>query len=495
MISHLPILQVIIPLLASPLCLILKHARVVSIFATFVSALSMIISILLLQDVLENGVISYQLGDWKSTWGIEYRIDQLNAYLLVLISSISTIVLVYANKSIQREIPRDRQIFFYIAYLLCLTGLLGICATGDVFNVFVFLEISSLSSYTLISLGKDRRALLASYQYLIMGTIGATFILIGIGLMYVMTGTLNMHDLSERLPNVADTRTIYSAFAFFLVGVCLKLALFPLHYWLPNAYCYAPSAVTAFLAATATKVAIYILIRFSFSVFGVEFAFNTIPLQNILLTLGLLGIFSASITAIYQTNVKRLFAYSSIAQIAYMILAFSMHSATGLMAMLIHLFNHALMKGALFLALGAVVYKVGSVDIKDFHGLGKKMPWTMAAIVIAGFSLIGVPLTAGFISKWYLVLAAFENSWWPVVLLILLGSLLALIYVWRIIEAAYFTVEDIDNNKPIITSEAPLQLLVPIWILVIANIYFGIDTRYTVGLTRLISQTLFGVTS
>ncbi len=496
MISHLPILQVIIPLLASPLCLILKHVKVVSIFATFVSALSMIISILLLLDVLENGVISYQLGDWKSTWGIEYRIDQLNAYLLVLISSTSTIVLLYANKSIQREIPKNHQVYFYIAYLLCVTGLLGICATGDVFNVFVFLEISSLSSYTLISLGKDRRALMASYQYLIMGTIGATFILISIGLMYVMTGTLNMHDLSERLPNVADTRTIYSAFAFFLVGVCLKLALFPLHYWLPNAYSFAPSAVTAFLAATATKVAIYILIRFTFSVFGVEFAFNTVPLQNILLTFALLGIFIASSTAIFQTNIKRLFAYSSIAQIGYIILGFSMHTTTGLMASLIHLFNHALMKAALFMALGAVVYKIGDIDIKNFRGLGKKMPWTMAAIVISGFSIIGIPLTAGFISKWYLVLAALEISWWPVVILILLGSLLALIYVWRIIEAAYFSTDKTDHTDGAITqSEAPLQMLIPIWILVIANIYFGIDTRFTVGLSKLISQSLFGVNS
>jgi len=489
-ISHLPILQVIIPLLASPLCLVLNHTKLVSWFAIFVSLLCSIISVLLLQEVLANGVISYQLGDWQTTWGIEYRIDQLNAYLLVLISSISTIVLIYAQKSIETEISKDRQIFFYIAYLLCLTGLLGICATGDVFNVFVFLEISSLSSYTLISLGKDRRALTASYQYLIMGTIGGTFILIGIGLMYVMTGTLNMHDLAQRLPAVSDTRTIYTAFAFFMVGVCLKLALFPLHYWLPNAYAYAPSAVTAFLAATATKVAIYILIRFIFTIFGVEFSFSAVPLQYILLSLGLFGVFFASITAIYQTNIKRLFAYSSIAQISYMIIGLSMNSTTGLMAMLIHLFNHALMKAALFMALGAILYKINSVNIKDFNGLGKQMPWTMAAIVVAGLSLIGIPLTAGFVSKWYLILAALEISWWPVALLVLLGSLLAIIYVWRIIEAAYF--KPAASNS-IIRNEAPLQLLIPIWVLILANIYFGIDTRLTVDVSKLIALSLFGI--
>ncbi len=489
MISHLPILQVILPLLASPLCLLVKNTKLISLFAIIVCALTSVISVLLLLNVLENGVISYQLGGWKTTWGIEYRIDQLNAYLLVIISSISTIVLIYAQRSIDSEIPKERHIYFYIAYLLCLTGLLGICATGDVFNVFVFLEISSLSSYTLISLGKDRRALTASYQYLIMGTIGATFILIGIGLMYVMTGTLNMYDLSIRLPAVSDTKTVFSAFAFFIVGVGLKLALFPLHLWLPNAYTYAPSAVTAFLAATATKVAIYILIRFMFSVFGIEFSFSTVPLQYILLVLGLSGVFIASITAIYQTNLKRLFAYSSIAQIGYMIIGLSMFNATGLMALLIHLFNHALMKSALFMALGAVMVQVGSVNIKDFKGLGKQMPWTMAAIVIAGLSLIGVPFTAGFISKWFLIIAALENSWWPIAILILLGSLLAVVYIWRIIEAAYFNPIP-ENVSP--RSEAPLQLLIPMWLLVFANIYFGIDTRFTVGMSELISQSLFG---
>ena len=191
---------------------------------------------------------------WPAPWGIELRIDLLNALLLLIISAISTVVLYAADVSIRQEIPADRHTLFYILYLLCLAGNLGIAATGDAFNVFVFLEISSLSAYALIALGKDRRALWASYQYLIMGTIGATFILIGIGLMYQMTGTLNMEDLSKRLPEVEQTRTVFTAFAFVIVGICLKLAMFPLHLWLPNAYTYAPSVVTAFLAATATKV-------------------------------------------------------------------------------------------------------------------------------------------------------------------------------------------------------------------------------------------------
>jgi len=489
--THLPILQVIVPLLAAPLCLFLRRPSLVWLFSLIVSTLAFVISILLLQQVMASGTIVYELGGWDAPWGIEYRIDELNAFLLLIITAISTVVLIAAQTSISKEIPEEKHTLFYTLYLLSLTGMLGIVATGDAFNVFVFLEISSLSAYALIALGEDRRALWASFQYLIMGTIGATFILIGIGLMYQMTGTLNMDDLSRRLPEVAQTRTVFTAFAFVMVGICLKLALFPLHLWLPNAYAYAPSIVTAFFAGTATKVAIYLLIRFTFSVFGLSFSFTTIPLQTLLMGLGLAGIFVASIAAIYQSNIKHLFAYSSIAQIGYMIVGFSISTVTGLTATLLHLFNHALMKSAIFLALAAVMYRVGNVQLHNFHGLGRQMPLTMAAIVVGGLSLIGVPLTVGFVSKWYLLTALLEQGWWPVAVLILLGSILAIIYVWRIIEVAYFK-EPLVNKSPV--KEAPKFFLIPIWTLIIANIYFGIDTRFSVQVTYEAATSLFRVT-
>jgi len=490
LLAHLPILQVIVPLMAAPLCLFLNRPRLVWVFALIASGLAFVISSLLLEQVMTSGTIVYDLGGWDAPWGIEYRIDQLNALLLLIISSISTVVLFAADTSIRKEIPADKHTLFYILYLLSLAAMLGIVATGDAFNVFVFLEISSLSAYALIALGKDRCALWASFQYLIMGTIGATFILIGIGLMYQMTGTLNMQDLSVRLPEVAQTRTVFTAFAFVIVGICLKLAMFPLHLWLPNAYAYAPSIVTAFFAATATKVAVYLLIRFTFSVFGLSFSFTHLPLQLVFVVLGLVGIFVASTAAIYQTNIKHLFAYSSIAQIGYMIVGFSVSTVTGLTATLLHLFNHALMKGALFLALGAVVYRIGSTQLSHFQGLGRQMPFTMAAIVAGGLSLIGVPLTVGFISKWYLVLAVIENGWWPVAVLILTGSLLAVVYVWRVVETAYFKTALPDAAT---VKEAPLSFLIPIWTLVLANIYFGIDTRLSVQVAQAASQSLFGV--
>jgi len=488
--QHLPALQVILPLLAAPACLLLRRAGLAWLFATVVGFATFAIAILLLRQVLSQGDITYALGGWSAPWGIQYYVDPVSALVLLIVSGISAVVLPYAARSVAREIPSERRCVFYTLFLLCLAGMLGIAITGDAFNLFVFLEISSLSSYALISMGQDRRALTSSYQYLIMGTIGATFILIGVGLLYVMTGTLNMQDLAQRLPAVATTRTIHTAFAFLVVGLSLKLALFPLHLWLPNAYTFAPSVVTTFLAATATKVAFYALLRFVFTIFGAEYAFNTMPLGPTLMLLALLGLFVASAVAIFQENIKRILAYSSVAQIGYMILGISFATVTGVSAGILHLFNHALMKGALFMAVGAIFLRTGSMQLQHLAGIGRRMPWTMAAVVIGGLSLIGVPLTVGFISKWYLIQAALERGWWPVAVLVLIGSLLALVYVWRILEAAYF---DAPAKPDAHIKEAPLSLLIPTWALVLANIYFGIDTSLTVGVARQAASLLLGV--
>lgn len=407
---HLPALQVVIPLMAAPVCLVLRRAQATWILSLVTSWLALAMALSLLGTVLEGDKpISYLLGGWAAPWGIEYRVDRLSAYVLVLVTSIGAITMLFAPKSVKAEIPADRIYLFYTMYLLTLAGLLGITITGDAFNLFVFLEISSLSSYVLISLGSDRRALTAAFRYLMLGTVGATFYVIGVGLMYQMTGTLNMIDLAERLPAVADTRTILVAISFLTVGIGLKLGLFPLHVWLPNAYAHAPSVVTAFLAATATKVAVYIFLRIYFTVFGAE-VFAALPVDEILLVLSLIAILSMSAVAIFQTDTKRLLAYSSVAQIGYMVIGISLVSTTGLTAAILHLFNHALMKSALFLVLACVFFRIKSVKIEDMAGLGRAMPFTMAAFVLAGFSLIGIPLTVGFVSKWYLIVAAIEKT-------------------------------------------------------------------------------------
>ena len=488
--EQLPILQILLPLLAAPLCLLLRRSRWALGFSIAIAWSTFATAGLVLSRVLELGTLQYQLGGWAAPWGIEYRIDALSGFVLLFVSGIGAVALSYAPASMAREIPEDRHYLFCAATLLCLTGLLGIAITGDLFNLFVFLEISSLSAYALISMGSSRRALTAALQYLILGTIGATFLLIGVGLLYMLTGTLNMIDMADRLSGAPGSRTVIVAFAFLTVGISLKMALFPLHLWLPNAYTYAPSVITAFLAATATKVAVYILLRFVFTVFGKSFAFDAMPLGNILLPLAILAILVPSTVAIFQNNIKRMLAYSSLAQIGYIVLGISFASITGLTAGIVHLFNHALMKGGMFLAMGCLVLRLGSAELADLRGVGRRMPWTMFAWVVGGLGLIGVPSTAGFISKWYLINAAWESGSVVVAGLVLFSSLLALVYVWRVVEAAYFQEPAAEQAQ---IREAPASMLIPTWVLIGATIVFGLTTSLTVGVAHRAAAALLRV--
>ena len=472
--NHYPILQIVIPLLAAPICSLLR-GRVAWLFASIVTWICLADAFLVLLHVKELGTWSYALGGWSAPWGIEYNIDILAAFVILIVATMGAITVTFTRTLVEAEIDEGRRGYFYTAFLLCLTGLLGIVATGDAFNVFVFLEISSLSSYALIAMGNNRKALTAAYEYLIMGTIGATFILIGIGFLYMQTGTLNMLDLRERLVDIHDLKSVHAAFAFFTVGIALKLALFPLHHWLPNAYAYAPSMVSIFLAATATKVALYLLYRVFYTIFGFEFSFDVLHLDRVLLPLSIIAIVVSSFNAIFQPGLKRLLAYSSLAQIGYMTLGIALHTKAGLVASIIHLYNHAFIKGALFMCVACMLIRTKSSVIENLSGLGKLMPWTSGAFFIGGLGLIGIPLTSGFISKWYLVNAILEKGWWWLAILVVATSLLALVYIWRVIEFLYFREpkQELSDIK-----EAPLPLLLATWAVVLSVVYFGIDTRF-----------------
>ncbi len=486
---HLPALQVVLPLISAPLAVLLRRGGIAFAVVTAGAWAAFACAVALWLQVGESGVISYAIGSWPPPWGIEYRVDRLTSFMLLLVSGMAAIVLPYSRASIEREIPRELHYLYYAMFGLCLTGLLGITITGDAFNIFVFLEISSLSTYVLIALGRDRRALTAAYQYLIMGSIGATFIVIGIGFLYLMTGTLNIADMALRIRDVENSRPVLAGLAFLTVGISLKVALFPLHQWLPNAYTYAPSAVTAFLAATATKVSVYVLIRFYFSVFGESLVFEQLPLPQIMLGLSLFAMLGASFVAIFQKNLKRLFAYSSLGQIGYITLGLSFDSVNGLTASIVHLFNHGIAKGGIFLLIGGIVVATAgkhavppAPTFDHLAGLARRMPLTCFGIVIGGLSLIGVPGTAGFVSKWYLILAAMEKGQWWLVGAILLSSLLAAAYVWRFVEVAYFRPSPAgDQVRAHLRNEAPMSMLIPAWLLIAATIWFGLDTSFTVG--------------
>ena len=496
LVDQLAVLPIVIPLVMAPITLLLPAGRAPWAWSVVCSWVVFACCIALITQVSELGVISYHLGDWAPPLGIEYRVDLMNALVLVLVSGIAAVVFPFAHESVKSEIDDRQSSYFYCALIICMVGLMGVTITGDAFNVFVFLEISSLSAYALIAMGgrRDRRALTSAFNYLIMGTIGATFFVIGVGLLYMATGTLNMADLHSKLAG-QDNRVVQAGFAFIVAGIGLKLAMFPLHLWLPNAYTYAPSAVTAFMAATATKVAVYVLIRFFYTVFGFDFDFMGAAFTYVLLPLGVAGMFIASLVAIFQENVKRMLAYSSVAQIGYMLVGLSFATTLGLTASLVHMFNHALMKGALFMAVACVILRTSSCSINAFAGLARRMPYTTWALVISGLSLVGVPLTVGFISKWYLLQASFAAGHWYVGFLIVASSLIAVVYVGRIAEMMILREPDPDGPYATAHKEAPLSMLIPLWVLVAANIYFGVRTDLTGGIAERAAQALMTMAS
>ena len=239
-----------------------------------------LLSIGIFKSVITGGTIHYWLGGWEPPWGIEYYVDHFNAFMLVLVSSLSLFTAIYAKRTVEAEMP-DRVALFWCLYLLLVTGILGIIITGDLFNLFVLLEVASLTGYSLVAIGKGR-ARFASIRYLIIGTIGASFYLIGIGYLYIMTGSLNMADLRLLLPPLYGSKVIQAAFVFIFIGFGIKIALFPLHAWQPDAYTYAPSAVSLIMSTAVAKTSAYALIRVIFSVFTLDFIKGFLPVFDIL---------------------------------------------------------------------------------------------------------------------------------------------------------------------------------------------------------------------
>lgn len=472
MMQHLPILQVIVPLLAAPLAALMRPRDWAWGLSLIITALAFAISLALYQQVSDGETLIYALGGWPAPIGIVYVIDAASALVLPIITGISLVVTLAARHLVNAEIDRRDQPLFYTAWLLTIAGMLGQVTTGDAFNIFVFLEISSLSAYALVAMGagRDRRALPAAFNYLILGTVGATFYVIGLGLLYMLTGTLNLADLAARLPEVESRHSVFTALAFMALGLFLKMALFPLHFWLVPAYSYAPSAVSALMAATATKVSVYVLVRLMFGVFGVDGPNLTDGIGLLIMTLGITSAFVGTLAAIVETDLKRLFAQSSIAQLGYMAIGIGLMNLSGLAAAFIHLFNHALMKGALFLAVGAVAAQAGRATMDTIAGAGRQIPITMTAILFGGLALIGVPLTAGFISKLYLIRALIESHLWFLAGLSFISSALALAYVWKIVEAAWL------RERPAHAPELRESIGIwgPTWLLVLATLGFGI---------------------
>lgn len=475
--SPFPILIIVVPLISAFLIIIAGSFRKSLCYPLMVISLSMVAlsSLAILSDVLSHGILHYRLGNWAPPWGIEYVIDHLNGFVALIVSTISLLIGISSKRMVEREFP-EKAVYFYCLFLLQVTGLLGMVITGDVFNLYVFLEIASIAGYALIAIGEDG-APFASFNYMIYGTIGACFYLLGVGYLYIVTGSLNMADLSKLLPGLSSSKVVVMAFAFFMVGVAIKMALFPLHVWLPDAYTYAPSAVSSLVAPLTTKVGAYVMIRIMLTVFPPAFFIETIPAALILRWVAGFAVLFGCILALAQTDLKRMLGYVLIAEIGYIALGIGFGNRNGLTGAILHILNDGLMMACLFLIVGAITYKGWSRKIDQLTGLNRKMPLTMAAFVLSGLSVVGIPPTCGFFSKWYLVLGAIDSKQWLFVAVLLASSLLNAILFFRVIEKAYFEPvrdEDATDQKPAEIDEAPLSILIPLLIMTVGVLSVGL---------------------
>ncbi|MBM4325880.1 MAG: monovalent cation/H+ antiporter subunit D family protein [Deltaproteobacteria bacterium] len=485
--EHYPALLVILPLLASFFISAAGWLRPACCFPLAVAALgaSLLVSLGLLSIVIGGGPVSYRLGGWAPPWGICYQVDHLNALVLAVVSVVGFINLTAARTHVKKDFP-ERAGPFYTLYVLFVTGLLGMVVTGDAFNLYVLLEIAAITGYALIAMGKGR-APLSSLNYIFMGTIGACFYLLGVGYLYIVTGSLNMEDIARLLPPLHGSKVVTVAFVIMMVGIWLKMGFFPLHAWLPNAYTYAPSPVSSLVAPLMTKVMVYVMIRMVVTVFTVDYAFGVLGLNEAVVWLAVIAIVAGSVLALAEKDVKRMLTFIVVAEVGYMVGGFWLGNRPGFTGAVLHIVNDALMTLCLFLAVGNIVYAKGNSRWESLPGLFRTMPWTMGALVVGALSIIGVPPTCGFFSKWYLLLGAIQGGHYGFLAALLFSSLVSVVLFFRIFEMGYFEplgaphgpTHGQDGTTTV--REAPLGMLAPLWITALGLILVGLYTGQIVG--------------
>ncbi|NNE92929.1 MAG: monovalent cation/H+ antiporter subunit D family protein [Verrucomicrobiales bacterium] len=415
-------------------------------------AVSLFASLGVFLQVLQSGPVSYFMSGWdteKSVLGagIELRIDAINGLVLIVIAVVSILVSIFSIRRAGEE-TTEKTPQFYVLFLLLTVGIFGMTVTNDAFNLFVLVEVSSLTSYALIAMGKARRGTMAAFNYILMGTVGASFYLLGVGYLYLKTGTLNMGHIHEVLTanggEIGRSPSVMVAFVMILVGLWIKMAFFPLYGWLPNAYSYAPSTSGCILAPLMTKVSVYVMIRVMLGVFGWEWVFGHLGWNHAVVWLAVIAILAGSVLALAQRELKKMLCYLIVAEVGYMVggawLADS--EGWGMTGAIYHILADAFMTLCLFIAASILVKRCKARRIEDLGGMFKKMPVTMTGFIIGALAMIGIPPTCGFFSKFYLIRGGIESGHWEFVAALILSSLINAVLFFRIFEIAFF------GNKP-----------------------------------------------
>lgn len=402
-----------------------------AVISCFVVLVLSLVSLQITGSSEKYNAVIYKVGGWAPPWGICMVLDGLTSFMLVTVSLVSFLVAVYSINYMEKYTDKWK---FYTLFMLMLAGMNGVIVTGDLFNLFVFLEIASIASYALVAFGTEAEELEASFKYAVMGSVASSFILLGIALLYSYTSTLNMADISATLTEKGHAKVVQFVMALFIMGFGLKAALVPFHAWLPDAHPSAPASISAMLSGVLIKVlGVYALIRIFFNVFGI----NPVILLT-LMVLGTISMIVGVLLAIGQWDFKRLLAYHSISQIGYVVLGIGLGTPLGILGGLFHLFNHSMFKSLLFLNSGAVVYSLGTRDLNEMGGLKEKMPVTAGTNLIASMAIAGIPPFNGFFSKLLIILACFEAHRFGYAIWAIIGSILTLASFMKVQKYAFF---------------------------------------------------------
>ncbi len=414
--------------------------------------------------VYRTGPIVYGVGGWIPPIGIAMVLDGLSVFMLVTVNLIAFLVTIYSIDYMKKYTAKWK---FYSLFLLMLGGMNGVIATGDMFNLYVFLEIAAIASYALVAFGTEREELEAGFKYMVMGSLASCFILLGIVFLYSFTSTLNMADMSLALADRSGSPLLLFVSAIFLMGFGLKAALMPFHAWLPDAHPSAPAPISAMLSGVLIKVlGIYAIMRVFFSVLGV-----TDTESYALMVLGSLSMVAGACLALGQTDIKRMLAYSSISQVGYIFLALGLGTPWGLLGALLHLLNHAVFKSLLFLNSGAIEYSTGTRDLKQMGGLAQKLPVTGYTSLVGALSISGLPPLSGFWSKLIIILAAVLAGQYVFAAIATAVSILTIAYYARLQREAFFG--DLSERWAHIR-EVPLFMKLSMIILAIICVFGGL---------------------
>lgn len=398
--------------------------------ATAATLMLAILSFALIIPLSQEGIFVYRMGRWIPPWGINLVLDGLSLLMLIIINLVAFLAILYSVSYMKKFTAKST---YYGLFLLMLAGMNGVVLTGDFFNLFVFLEIAAIASYALVAFGVEAEELEASFKYMVMGSVASVLILFSIGLIYSLTGSLNMAHVGTILQG-QNGNLISFSMILFLAGFGLKAAIMPFHAWLPDAHPSAPAPISAMLSGVLIKaLGVYAILRIFFNVFGMN-----IQLSWILMILGALSMVGGGLLALKQDDFKRLLAYSSISQIGLIMLGVGCGNYWGILGALFHLFNHASFKALLFLNSGAVEYSTGTRELKKMGGLSKAMPFTGATSAIGSLSISGIPPLNGFWSKLFIIMGLIYAGRYVLGVITILVSVLTLAYYLKVQRHAFF---------------------------------------------------------